>query len=193
MDNPKKYFRFSPVNLALLICMVTLLACAPVRVKTYPEGTSPEKAYLMKSYDATVSQWRSFEDVVKWMEKDFSFDRERYKKFEGTLPLPRSPEETLQFKSGIYIDAAEFLKKTLNRINPSYQAQIVVIFVRPNIFNHYVCSVKKEGKLFIMDYGTPYREITGFHGPYLSLEEYKIFYEAHHPEKRRVEGIGYLP
>ncbi len=193
MDNPKKYFRFSLVNLALLICMLTLLACAPVRVKTYPKGTSPEKAYLTKSYDATVSQWRSFEDVVKWMEKDFSFDRERYKKFEGTLPLPRSPEETLQLKSGIYIDAAEFLKKTLDRINPAYQAQIVVIIVRPNVFNHYVCSVKKEGKLFILDYGTPYREITGIHGPYLSLQEVKRFYEEHHPEKRRVEGIGYLP
>ena len=193
MDKPKKYFRFSLVNLALLICMLTLLACAPVRVKTPPEGTSPGKATLMKSYEATVSQWKSYEDVIKWMEKDFSFDKERYKKFEGTLPLPRSPEETLHRKSGIYIDAAEFLKKTLNRINPSYQAQIVVILVRPNIFNHYVCSVKKEGKLFVMDYGTPYREITGFHGPYLSLEEYKIFYEAHHPEKRRVEGIGYLP
>jgi hypothetical protein len=173
--------------------MLTLFACAPVRVKTYPEGTSPGKAYLTKSYDTTVSQWRSHEDVVKWMEKDFSFDRERYNKFQGTLPLPRSPEETLQLKSGIYIDAAEFLKKTLNRINPAYQAQIVVIVVRPNVFNHYVCSVKKEGKLFIMDYGTPYREITGIHGPYSSLEEYKRFFEEHHPEKRRVEGIGYLP
>lgn len=193
MDKPKKYFRISLLNSVLLICMLTLFACAPVRVKTYTEGTSPEKATLMKSYEATVSQWKSYEEVVKWMEKDFSFDMERYKKFEGTLPLPRSPEETLQHKSGIYIDAAEFLKKTLNRINPSYKAQIVVILVRPNIFNHYVCSIKKEGRLFVMDYGTPYREITGFHGPYLSLEEYKIFYEAHHPEKRRVEGIGYLP
>ncbi len=193
MDKPKKYFRFSLVNFVLLICMLNLFACAPVRVKTYPEGTSREKAYLTKSYDATVSQWRSYEDVVKWMEKDFSFDRERYNKFEGTLPLPRSPEETLQLKSGIYIDAAEFLKKTLNRINPAYQAQIVVIIVRPNVFNHYVCSVKKEGKLFIMDYGTPYREMTGIHGPYPSLKEYKRFYEEHHPEKRRVEGIGYLP
>jgi hypothetical protein len=185
--------RFDLIYSILLICMLTFFACAPVRVKTLPEGTSPEKATLIKSYEATVSQWKSYEDVIKWMEKDFSFDKERYKKFEGTLPLPRSPEETLHRKSGIYIDAAEFLKKTLNRINPSYQAQIVVILVRPNIFNHYVCSVKKEGKLFIMDYGTPFREITGFHGPYLSLGEYKIFYETHHPEKRRVEGIGYLP
>lgn len=193
MAKPKIYFRVILIYSILLICMLALFACTPLRVKTPPEGTSQEKATLTKYYEATVSQWRSYEDVVKWMERDFSFDKERYKKFEGTLPLPRSPEETLQLKSGIYIDAAEFLKKTLNRINPAYQAQIVVVIVRPNVFNHYVCSVKKDGKLFIMDYGTPYREMTGIHGPYPSLKEYKRFYEDHHPEKRRVEGIGYLP
>jgi hypothetical protein len=127
------------------------------------------------------------------MERDFSFDAERYKKFEGTLPTPRTLEETFHLKSGIYIDAAEFSKRTLNQINPSYKAQTVVIVVRPSVFNHYVCSFKKEGKLFIMDYGTPYKEITGVHGPYDSLDEYRKFYEKNHPEKRQVEGIGYLP
>jgi hypothetical protein len=126
------------------------------------------------------------------MEKDFSLDAERYKRFEGTLPIPRTPEETFQLKSGIYIDAVEFSKKTLNQINPSYKAQTAVIFIRPNVFNHYVCAFKKDGKLFILDYGTPYKEITGVHGPYNSLDEYKRFYEKHHPEKRYVEGIGYL-
>jgi len=178
MKKLKSYFRPTLVFSVLLICMLTLFACALVRVKTY---------------DETVSQWKSYEDLVKWMEKDFSFDRERYKNFEGTLPISRTPEETLQLKSGIYIDAAMFLKESLNRINPSYKGQIVVIMVRPNVFNHYVCSFKKDGKLFIMDYGSPYREVTGFRGPYKSLEEYKRFYEKHHTEKRRVEGIGYLP
>ena len=178
MKKLKSYSRLTLVFPVLLIFILNLFACALVRVKTY---------------DETVSQWKSYEDLVKWMEKDFSFDSERYKKFEGTLPIPRTPEETLQLKSGIYIDAAMFLKESLNRINPSYKAQIVVIMVRPNVFNHYVCSFKKDGKLFIMDYGTPYREVTGFHGPYNSLEEYKRFYEKHHTQKRRVEGIGYLP
>ncbi len=178
MKKLKSYSRLTLVFSVLLIFILNLFACALVRVNTY---------------DETVSRWKSYEDLVKWMEKDFSFDRERYKKFEGTLPIPRTPEETLQLKSGIYIDAAMFLKESLNRINPSYKAQIVVIIVRPNVFNHYVCSFKKDGKLFIMDYGTPYKEVTGFHGPYKSLEEYKRFYEKHHTEKRRVEGIGYLP
>jgi hypothetical protein len=118
MKKLKSYSRLTLVFSVLLIFILNLFACALVRVKTY---------------DETVSQWKSYEDLVKWMEKDFSFDRERYKKFEGTLPIPRTPEETLQLKSGIYIDAAMFLKESLNRINPSYKAQIVVITVRPNV------------------------------------------------------------
>ena len=103
------------------------------------------------------------------------------KNLKGHYLSQELPRRLFQLKSGIYIDAANFLKKTLNRINPSYKAQIVVILVRPNVFNHYVCSFKKDGKIFIMDYGTPYKEVTGFHGPYNSLEEYKRFYEKHHP------------
>jgi len=175
-----------------LILVLNLFACAPFRVGAPSQRAFPEKAFLTKSYHAKVSRWKSYEDLVKWMEKDFSFDMERYKKFEGTLPIPRTPEETLYLKSGIYIDAAEFSKKTLNQINPLYQAQIVVIIVRPNTFNHYVCSFRDTGRLFILDYGTPYKETTGFLGPYHSLEEYKSFYENHHPEKRHVEWVGYL-
>ncbi len=146
-----------------------------------------------KTYDEIVSEWKSYQDLVKWMENDFSFDKERYEKFEGTLPIPRNPEMTFQLKSGIYIDAAMFLKETLNRIDPSYKAQIVILIIRPYGFNHYVCSFRKDGKLFIMDYGTPYKEVTGIRGPYSSLEEYKKFYEEHHPMKGKIEGITYLP
>ena len=168
------------------------------KVKPPSEGAPTEKIPMVKpapekTYDETVSEWKSYQDLVKWMENDFSLDKERYEKFEGTLPIPRTPEKTFQLKSGIYIDAAMFLKETLNRINPSYKAQIVILIIRPYGFNHYVCSFRKDGKLFIMDYGTPYREITGVHGPYSSLEEYKKFYERHHPMEGKIEGITYLP
>ena len=87
------------------------------------------------------------------MEKDFSFDQERYKRFEGTLPPPRTPEETFKLKSGIDIYAAIFAKEALNRIDPSYQAQIVVLLIRRGA-NHYVCSFKKEEEfsLWIMEH-----------------------------------------
>src|SRR4030042_2261677 len=160
-------------------------------LKPSPQKPSPEKIPqvkppLAKTYSETVSGWKSHHDLVKWMENVFSVDLERYKHFEGTLPLPRTPEKTFELKLGIYIDAVIFLKETLNRIHPSYQAQVVVLFVRPYRFNHYVCSFRKDGKIFIMDYGTPFREVTGVHGPYHTLEEYKKFYERHHPLKKMI-------
>jgi len=130
---------------------------------------------------------------VRWMEKEFSFDADRFKKFEGTVPPPRTPEEIFELRSGIHIDSAIFVRETLNRIDPSYKARIVVILMRPYGFNHYVCSFKKEGDLFILDYGTPYKETTGLHGPYRSLEEYKKFYGGRNPTGRRIEAITFLP
>lgn len=182
----------------LLFYILTPLACGPTKVRVYPRETPTEKISgaeppLQKTYEEAVSEWKSYEDLVNWMENDFSFDKERYEKFKGTLPVPRTSEETFRLKSGIYIDAAMFSKETLHRINPSYQAQIVILIMRRSGFNHYACSFRKDGKLFILDYGTPYEEITGVHGPYRSLEEYKKFYEKHHPMKREIEAITYLP
>ena len=219
MNRQEHYFGIP--FLVLLFCILAVHACAPTKVRVYPRETPPEKTIPPKTsseraaqekaapertpeiptmkpapektYDETVSEWESYQDVVKWMENDFSFDKERFEKFKGTLPIPRTPQETFRLKSGIYIDAAMFSKEALNRINPSYKAQIVILVIRPYGFNHYVCSFRKEGKLLIMDYGTPYKEVTGIHGPYSSLEEYKKFYEKNHPMKGEIEAITYLP
>ena len=203
--------------IVLPICGLLLLcACAKSQVVIHREKPSPAKSPAettpappltkppplerpsvrpspTKAYSETVSQWKSYQDVVGWMEKVFSFDAGRFEKFAGTLPPPRTAGETFKLGSGIYIDAAHFIKETLNRIDPSYQATIVVILIRPYVNNHYVCSFKKDGRVYIMDYGTPYKTVTGLHGPYNSLEEYKEFYERNHPIKRHVEAVTYLP
>ncbi len=147
---------------------------------------------FVRSYDETVSRWKSYKDLERWMENEFSFDTERFERFKGTLPPPRTPEETFKLRSGIYIDAAIFAKEALNRIDPSYKAQIVVLFIGRGV-NHYVCSLKKDGRIFIMDYGTPYKKMVGLHGPFNSLEEYKDFFEKNHPTIKSVQAITYLP
>lgn len=201
------FFRFGLIISVCLIFVIILSGCVLTRVKIYPkeippEKTSPEgiskeraapvKTTPGKTYDETVSEWKSYRDLVKWMKNDFSFDKERYEEFRGTLPVPRPPRETFRLQSGIYIDVAFFLREALNRINPSYDARIVVLVFRPYGFNHYVCSFKAGGKLLIMDYGTPYPEVTGVHGPFHSLEEYRIFYKKYHPIKREIEAITHL-
>jgi hypothetical protein len=125
------------------------------------------------------------------MGNDFSFDADRFKRFECTLPPPRTPEETFNLKSGIYVDAAVFAKETLNRIDPSYNARIVVLLIGRGV-NHYACSFRKDNKIFIMDYGTPYKAIVGVHGPFNSLGEYKVFFEKNHPIIKSVQAITYL-
>ena len=202
----------------LFLCSLILFGCERIYVKTYPEKEYPSKppptetspptpstteipkerpskieSLPSKTYAEAVSQWKSYQDLANWFEKDFSLDAERFKQFEQTLPPPRTPEETYRLRSGIYIDAATFTKETLNRIDPSYKAQIVVIIMRPYGYNHYVCSFKKDGKIFIMDYGSPNKKITGVHGPFNSLEEYKKFYENNDPVKRHIEAVRFLP
>lgn len=161
------------------------------QAKLLPE--SPRSKSPGKTYSEAVSEWKSDRDLVRWMEKEFSFDADRFKKFERTLPPPRTPDETFQLKSGIYIDAALFTKETLSRIDPSYKPKIGVLIIRPYGVNHYFCSFRKGEKLFIMDYGTPFKETTGIHGPYNSLGEIKKFYQKYLPITGHIETISYLP
>ena len=154
-----------------------------------PRITKPS----VKPYSKTVSEWKSYQDLVQWMETEFSFDEERFKKYQGTLAPPRTPEETFKLRSGIYYDVTIFAKETLNRIKPTYQAKITILVIRPNSANHYFCAFQDGGSIFVMDYGTPYKETTGTYGPFKSLAEVKGFYEKYFPVKGRIEAISYLP
>jgi hypothetical protein len=156
------------------IFIVILFACTTIPQKTYEE---------------TVSEWKSYQDVAKWMSLHFSYDRVRFGLVENTVPDRRSPEETFKLKSGVCYDAAFFAKDTLNRINPAYEAKVLFIDNRPYATNHFVCSFKNEGKIYIMDYGMTDRTILGVHGPFNSLDEYKKFYERYHPKVKHVQGI----
>jgi len=102
----------------------------PPQIQTGPETGSPAEPSAVTYFEA-ISAWKSYKDLVRWMEKKFSLDLERFKRFEGTFPPVRSAEETFRRRSGIYADAVVLAKETLNRIRPSYKARIVVIVMRP--------------------------------------------------------------
>jgi hypothetical protein len=161
--------------LVLPIFIVIVVACATAPTKTYEE---------------TVSQWKSYKDVDKWMRSDFSFDMKRGKESAGkSRATPRSPEETFKLKSGVCFDSAYFLKDVLNRIDPSYEAKVIKVEVSPfPTFRHdFVCSFKKEGKLFIMMHYGQRDSLVGVHGPFNSLDEFKKYYESIHPRVK--EGL----
>lgn len=163
--------------ICLGFCFLILFGCATVPLKNYEE---------------TVLEWNSYKDVARWMSIHFSYDMVRFRVVEGRFPIPRLPEETFKLKSGVCYDAAIFARDTLNRIDPSYKAKMVFIENRPYAVNHFVCSFERDEKIFIMDYGTPYRNMVGVHGPYNSLDEYKKFYERYHPRVKHVRSISYF-
>ena len=153
----------------LLLFFLILFGCATVPTKTYNE---------------TVSEWKSYKDVAKWMSRHFSYDMKRSREVKGKPPIPRSPEETFKLKSGVCFDSAYFLKDVLNRINPSYEAKVIKVEVSPfpTFFHDFVCSLNNEGKLFIMmQYGSIFSNMVGVHGPFNSLDEFKKYYESNHP------------
>ncbi len=80
----------------------------------------------------------------------------------------------------------------LNHINPSYNAQKVYLGAQHGP-EHWVCSFRKDGKLYIMDYGIPNRKLVGVYGPYNSLKEYKKFYEMYVLHKGHVYKIVSVP
>ena len=161
----------------LTIFFLILIACATVPKKTYEEK---------------ISEWKSYKDVAKWMSWNFSYDMARLKEVKGKDPnivRPRSPQKTFELKSGVCFDAAVFAIKTLNRIDPSYEAEIV--FMERDDGNHYVCSFKKGGELYIMDFGTSIKSVAGVHGPYNSLKEYKRFFEISYPRQTTIKSISF--
>ena len=94
-----------------------------------------------KNYEETVSQWKSYKDVARWMDLYFSYDMKRLDECLGKPPyaMPvRTPQETFELRSGVCFDAARFAKEVLNRIDPSYEAEVVTMICRP-LPNHFVC------------------------------------------------------
>ena len=90
-------------------------------------------------------------------------------------------------------DAANFAKDALNRIDPSYEAEVIHIENRPYFKpNHVVCAFKMDGQIYIIDYGVPIKTgRRGVFGPFNSLEEYKEFYIRQHPMVNRIKSISF--
>lgn len=160
--------RKSKMKKSLLLAMVLGLlvsGCAHL---------SPE--YTQNAYEKAVSGWTSYKDVETWMRDVFKYDHGRLRDIlqthGGTVYTARV---TFKVQGGVCWDGARFIKETLDRINPGYEAQIVYIDKRGRDIEHYVGSFKLNGKLYIMDYATVHGLMRGTHGPYNSLKDYETF------------------
>lgn len=137
-----------------------------------------------KAYDQTVSSWKSYEDVGKWLNRNFSFDKDRQKAIQLRLKsqgptglLVRAPDKFFENSRGYCADSANFALRSLNRIDSKYNARWVFVENAKGRPNHWVTAFDHNGKLYIMDYGAgdKWQPMQGVHGPYDSLEEYRRF------------------
>jgi hypothetical protein len=135
-------------------------------------------------YEQEVATWKAPEDVAKWLQSHFIFDRARQSQVLSQLKetgpenvLTRKPDTLFENRRGYCRDAAAFAKDALNRINPAYQARYIFIKNSAGPTNHWVTGYQVEDKLYVVDYGAGkhWAGMEGVHGPYASLDEYKAF------------------
>jgi hypothetical protein len=141
-------------------------------------------ACITATYKETVTEWNSYQDVAKWLNSNFYFDKDRQRtvsqrlKYQGPHGLlARKPEKLFKNSTGYCVDSANFAIKTLNVINPNYNARWVFIKNALGQRHHWVTAFDHNGKLYIMDYGAgnKWGAMKGTHGPYNSLSEYRDF------------------
>ncbi|HUH65883.1 MAG TPA: transglutaminase-like domain-containing protein [Syntrophales bacterium] len=139
-----------------------------------PCTTEAGSEYSTVSYEQTVAQWKSYQDVANWLKQSFVYDISKLRNKGHGL---QSPAETFQRKKGVCDDAANFTIDALNRINPGYKAKAVFIKNRVGPPHHWVAAFIENGHLYIMDYGASMRwaKMNGVHGPYESLADYESF------------------
>jgi hypothetical protein len=134
-----------------------------------------------ETYEKWLSRCHSYKDVALWLNQNFFYDREAI----------QVTKETFRRKTGVSLEAALFAKHSLNKINPDYHADIISLYAGKQSV-HFVCGFYVGGKLYVMDYGTPYEKLMGTNGPFSDLDEYvKKFYLKNHPKLRRLQSYAF--
>lgn len=135
-------------------------------------------------YEEAVATWKAPEDVAKWLKSNFIFDKDRQSQVLAQLKetgpenvLTRKPDTLFENRNGYCRDAAAFAKDALNKINPDYRARYIFIKNSAGPTNHWVTGYRVNNQLYVIDYGAGkhWSGMEGVHGPYASLEDYKIF------------------
>lgn len=147
----------------------------------------PAVVVAADGYHETVAQWRSHEDVARWLADHFVFDKARQvtvvRRLKSQGPaglLVRSPEKLFADHTGYCVDSANFALQALNEIDFDYNARWVFIKNAAGDPNHWVTAFDYQGKLYIMDYGAgeKWKVMRGVHGPYDSLAQYQDYLES---------------
>jgi hypothetical protein len=153
---------------AVAVCMLsTLAACAlDAGAQTLPDAPEPRArpaaaANAPKRYADALVQWRTPEDIARFVDATFEYDRARALALaeqpdaRAARPAIHSPEAMFEKPQGVCIDLARFGVETLNRIDATYAARYVMIEFEPVVIEgrslrrHWVASFRRDGKLWV--------------------------------------------
>jgi len=177
----------------ILLSVLFLSSCISTGYKKRPAEYKAE-------YDKTVSQWRSYKDIEKFLKRNFQFDTyrvdmivSRIQKLGSEGLLVRHHHKFFANPYGYCADSANFSLNALNDINPNYNARTVFVYNKLGMPHHWVTAFEENGKIYVMDYGTSdkWSAMQGTHGPYESLSEYEQFLSTLSIPFFRVEIVFY--
>ena len=145
----------------------TLAVCAlDAGAQTLPDAPEPRArpaaaANAPKRYADALTQWRTPEDIARFIDATFDYDRARALALaeqpdaRATRPAIHAPEAMFEKPQGVCIDLARFGVETLNRIDATYAARYVMIEFEPVVIEgrslrrHWVASFRRDGKLWV--------------------------------------------
>jgi hypothetical protein len=137
------------------------------------------------SYAEALARWKTPEDVAKFIDGAFAYDRERALALAETRnphevrPAIHTPEAMFASPRGVCIDLARFGVETLDRIDRSLQARYLMLEFEPvaiagrTLRRHWIATFTRDGqRWFFADSRRPGHVA----GPYPSTEAFVAQY-----------------
>jgi hypothetical protein len=134
-----------------------------------------------KSYAEALAIWKAPEDIARFTNAAFTYDRERALALAETAdsrtarPAIHRPEAMYAKPEGVCIDLARFGVETLNRLDASFAARYLMIEFDPMVIDgrtlrrHWIASFRRNGKVwFFADSRRPGHVA----GPYDSVDTF---------------------
>ena len=133
-------------------------------------GCSGMQTTKSSDYEAWLSTCKDYKDVSAWLDKNFTYDKERLQVRKQRMSAPLYPPEyTFYKKSGVCSDAAIFTKDALTKLG--YKAEVVFLD-SPARIDHFVTAFWLEDGMYIMDYATLTPACRSTWGPFEGLDDY---------------------
>jgi len=101
-----------------------------------PGSRKPQVAVGPGSYDDALANWKTPEDIMRWVRDEFQYDLERALDLAEDSPVRAdmeiyAPRETFDARSGVCVDLCRFAVETLRVIDPAMLVNYLMIEFEP--------------------------------------------------------------